>query len=182
VKRRSSIDRDIEQIMLDMLERIVKHEETNHGNALSLLENFVTEQTPSTDVGLHTTTNNTTNSHHHHHHHHHQMFDSHAASVDNDDESLPILIEHDQSLDTNISIKAHESPLLSLEKMLSHPTTTTTMTTTTTTTTIESLSSGTIDHVGIRSTLVNQTAMTMKKKKFDKYRLFAEKMLRSTLS
>ena len=49
------------------------------------------------------------------------------------------------------------------------------------TTTIQSLSS-TVNDNGTMSNLSNNSIMTIKKKKFDKYRLFAEKMLRSTLS
>jgi hypothetical protein len=70
----------------------------------------------------------------------------------------------------HISSKSNESPLVSLEKMLSYPTAT-----------IQSLSS-TINDNGTMTNLSNNSIMTIKKKKFDKYRLFAEKMLRSTLS
>jgi hypothetical protein len=64
----------------------------------------------------------------------------------------------DEKLSSSNQTKSNESPLASLEKMLAYPSTT-----------IQSSSLSSIDN-------------GLKKKKFDKYRLFAEKMLRSTLS
>ena len=49
------------------------------------------------------------------------------------------------------------------------------------TTTIEPLPSA-INNNGTMSNLPTNSIMTIKKKKIDKYRLFAEKMLRSTFS
>ena len=158
-KSRLSIDKEIEQILLDLLDRIVKKEEeelkapTTTGNALSLLQNFVIKQTPTSN--RHSDLNN-----------------------NYDDENTNIIPEnfsssniyHTEQLSNNLSLKSNESPLVSLEKMLSYPTTT-----------IQALSS-TINDNGTMTNLSNNSIMTIKKKKFDKYRLFAEKMLRSTLS
>ena len=62
--------------------------------------------------------------------------------------------ENSNNLSTQNSNKSNESPLVSLEKMLAYSTT-------------------------IQQPLVHHG---IKKKQFDKYRLFAEKMLRSTFS
>jgi len=64
----------------------------------------------------------------------------------------------DEKLSSSIQTKSNESPLASLEKMLAYPSTT------------------------IQSSSLLNNDNGLKKKKFDKYRLFAEKMLRSTLS
>ncbi len=126
---------------MDLLDRVVKKDEESkiiNANALSLLQNFVTKQTPST-LNRHSDLNN-----------------------NYEDEN--------SNLSNEKSLTLNENPLVSLEKMLSYPTTT-----------IQSLSS-TINDNGTMSNLSNNSIMTIKKKKFDKYRLFAEKMLRSTLS
>ncbi len=64
----------------------------------------------------------------------------------------------DEKLSSSNQTKSNESPLASLEKMLAYPSTT------------------------IQSSSLLSNDNGLKKKKFDKYRLFAEKMLRSTLS
>jgi hypothetical protein len=141
---------------MDLLDRIIKKEEesktttTTNGNALSLLQNFVTKQTPTTN--RHSDLNNN--------------YDDENTNLSNE-KSLSLNVYQPE----HISLKSNnENPLVSLEKMLSYPTTT-----------IQSLSS-TINDNGTMSNLSNNSIMTIKKKKFDKYRLFAEKMLRSTLS
>ncbi|CAF4380035.1 unnamed protein product, partial [Rotaria sordida] len=57
-KSRSSIDKDVEQVTLDLIDRVVKNDEeskefttktTTNANALSLLQNFVIKQTPTTN-------------------------------------------------------------------------------------------------------------------------------------
>jgi hypothetical protein len=153
IKSRSPIDKDIEQVIQDLLDRVIKKEDeskTTTGNALSLLQNFVTKQTPTTN--RHSDLNN-----------------------NNYDDNENTNLSHETTLNSyhqeDISaLKSNENPLVSLEKMLSYPTET-----------IQSLSS-TINDNGTMSNLSNNSIMTIKKKKFDKYRLFAEKMLRSTLS
>ncbi|UJR30747.1 hypothetical protein I4U23_018267 [Adineta vaga] len=156
-KSRSTTDKDIELVVSDLLDRIVKNEEeltTITANALSLLQNFVTKQTPST--GRHSDLNNN--------------YDDENSSHSSYEKSFPSTVYHHEQISNNQSVKSNESPLVSLEKMLSYPPTT-----------IQSLSS-TINDNGTMSNLSNNSIMTIKKKKFDKYRLFAEKMLRSTLS
>ena len=124
-KYQSSIDRDVERVLNDLLDRIVTKDESTNGNALSLLQNFVIQQTPST--------NNLQ-----------QELDFNNNFDD----------ENSNNLSTQNSNKSNESPLVSLEKMLAYSTT-------------------------IQQPLVHHG---IKKKQFDKYRLFAEKMLRSTFS
>lgn len=131
-KCHSPIDKEIERITSDLLDRIVsKDEEKTASNALSLLQNFVIKQTPSTILL------NQSNK---------QMDLNNNCDDENSNQSEKI-------------IKSNESPLASLEKMLAYPSSTTT----------NQSSSLTLNEHGL------------KKKKFDKYRLFAEKMLRSTL-
>jgi hypothetical protein len=145
---RSPIDKEVERVTSDLLDRIVLKDETTAGNALSLLQNFVIKQTPST------TLLNTLNQH--------IQIDLNNNCDDDDDDD-----ENSNQSMTNLSEekltslntpKSNESPLASLEKMLAYSTTPT-----------ESSSLSTNDN-------------GRKKKKFDKYRLFAEKMLRSPLS
>ena len=64
----------------------------------------------------------------------------------------------DDNISSSNQTKSNESPLASLERMLAYPPTT------------------------IESPTLSINDNGLKKKKFDKYRLFAEKMLRSTLS
>jgi cobalamin biosynthesis protein CobT len=110
---------------------------------LSLLQNFVIKQTPSTTL-LNT-------------------LDRHAQidlnnNCDDENSNQSMTNSSDEKSQSLNRTKSNESPLASLEKMLAYPKTTTTTT--------ESFTHNT----------------GPKKKKFDKYRLFAEKMLRSTLS
>ncbi len=152
IKSRSIIDKEVEEVVLDLLGRVIKIEEeckSTTGNALSLLQNFVTKQTPTSN--RHSDLNNN--------------YDDENSNLSNEKS-----LYHHEHLTNNFTIKSNENPLVSLEKMLSYPTTT-----------IQSLSS-TINDNGTMSNLSNNSIMTIKKKKFDKYRLFAEKMLRSTLS
>jgi hypothetical protein len=142
---------------LDLLDRIVKKDEeskTTIGNALSLLQNFVIKQTPI--INRQSDLNNN--------------YDDNENKNLSNEKSLSLNLYHYEDIPNNLSIKSNENPLVSLEKMLSYPTTT-----------IQSLSS-TINDNGTMSNLSNNSIMTIKKKQFDKYRLFAEKMLRSTLS
>lgn len=120
---------------------------------MSLLQNFVIKQTPTTNRQSDLNNN----------------YDDENTNISNE-KTLPSTIYHHEKVSNNLSLKSNESPLVSLEKMLSYPTTT-----------IQSLSS-TINDNGTMSNLSSNSIMTIKKKKFDKYRLFAEKMLRSTLS
>ncbi|CAF4558106.1 unnamed protein product, partial [Rotaria socialis] len=168
-KSRLLIDKEIEQVILDLIDRVVqKYEEskestttttttttsTTSANALSLLQNFVIKQTPSSNRQSDLNNN----------------YDDENTNLSHSEKSLSANLYHHEKLSNNISLKSNESPLVSLEKMLSYPTTT-----------IQSLSS-TINDNGTMPNLSNNSIMTIKKKKFDKYRLFAEKMLRSTLS
>ncbi|CAF5108644.1 unnamed protein product, partial [Rotaria magnacalcarata] len=165
-KSRSLIDKEIEQVILDLVDRVVqKYEEskesttttttsTTSANALSLLQNFVITQTPSSNRQSDLNNN----------------YDDENTNLSHSEKSLSANLYHHEKLSNNMSLKSSESPLVSLEKMLSYPTTT-----------IQSLSS-TINDNGTMPNLSNNSIMTIKKKKFDKYRLFAEKMLRSTLS
>ncbi len=142
---------------MDLLDRVVKKDEESkiiNANALSLLQNFVTKQTPST-LNRHSDLNNN--------------YEDENSNLSNE-KSLTLNVYNHEHITNNLSLKSNENPLVSLEKMLSYPTTT-----------IQSLSS-TINDNGTMSNLSNNSIMTIKKKKFDKYRLFAEKMLRSTLS
>ena len=169
-KVRPSIDREVEQVLGDLLERLVKLEEgnptssaaTTAGNALSLLQNFVIKQTPSSTPSQSRQCDMNNN-------------------YDDDDENTSeyatkIALERNsaahvhqrKSIMTKCSKKSDENPLESLEKMLSYPT--------------EALSSAVDEDHRSKSTHASQSFVTMKKKKFDKYRLFAEKMLKSTLS
>jgi hypothetical protein len=141
------MDKQIEQVVFDLLDKVVKKSEET-SNALSLLQNFVIKQTPIT-------TNRQTD-------------------LNNDEENINQNPTNEKSSNVyqqqNSNMKSDENPLVSLEKMLSYPTTT-----------IQSLSITKNDN-GTMSNLSTNSIMTIKKKKFDKYRLFAEKMLRSTLS
>ena len=168
-KVRPSIDREVEQVLGDLLECIVKLEEGNQdasagttGNALSLLQNFVIKQTPSS------TPSQTRQC---------DMNNNYDDDEENTSESTPkIALERNsvahvhqrRSIMTKCSKKSDENPLESLEKMLSYPT--------------EPLSSAVDEDHRSKSTHASHAFVTMKKKKFDKYRLFAEKMLKSTLS
>ncbi|CAF1055714.1 unnamed protein product [Adineta ricciae] len=159
IKAHSAVDKDVESVLMDLLERIVKNEddsqETTAGvNPLSLLQSFVTKQTSSTD--RHSDLNNN--------------YEDENSDHSSHEKSFPSTVYHHEQISNNLSSKSNESPLVSLEKMLSYPTTT-----------IQSLSS-TITDNGTALNPSNNSIMTIKKKKFDKYRLFAEKMLRSTLS
>lgn len=128
-----------------------------------MLQNFVIKQTPTTTTTTTTTpiTNRQSDLN--------NNYDDENTNLSHD-KSLLSTLYHPEKLSNNLSLKSNESPLVSLEKMLSYPTTT-----------IQSLSSNINDN-GTMSNLSNNSIMTIKKKKFDKYRLFAEKMLRSTLS
>ena len=161
VKSRLSIEKEVEQILFDILDHIVKNDEKSqeferiNANAISLLQNFVTKQTPTSIQ--YSDLNNNTN-------------DDHENKNVSYEEFSSFNIRQHESISNNLSLKSNESPLVSLEKMLSYPTAS-----------IQS-SSSTINNNGTMSNLSNNSIMTIKKKKFDKYRLFAEKMLRSTLS
>ena len=154
-KSRCSVDEEIERLISDLLDRIVAQEKsitttTNSSNALSLLQNFVIKQIPSTtfsDTFNRTIPIDLNNN----------CDDDDDDDDNNDDEESNQSTIHstDEKLSTSNS---NESPLVSLQKMLAYPS--------------SSLESS--------STLINDHRI--KKKKFDKYRLFAEKMLRSTLS
>lgn len=145
---------------MDLVDRVVKNEEESKvttANALSLLQNFVTKQTPTTSINRNSDLNN-------------NNCDDENTNLSTE-KSLTLNIYQPEQHSINHSVKSNnENPLVSLEKMLSYPTTT-----------IQSLSS-TINDNGTMSNLSTNSIMTIKKKKFDKYRLFAEKMLRSTLS
>ncbi|UJR15851.1 hypothetical protein I4U23_002777 [Adineta vaga] len=145
-KSQSSIDRDVERLTSDLVDRIVSAQEsitpsttTKSGNALSLLQNFVIQQTPST------------------------KFLNQSTPVDlnnncDDENSNQSIANSSVSNETN----SNENPLASLEKMLAYSANS-----------IELPSSSSSSSINDHET---------KKRKFDKYRLFAEKMLRSTLS
>jgi hypothetical protein len=144
-KSRSPIDKEVERVTSDLLDRVVPpKDETTNGNALSLLQNFVIKQTPST-----TTLLNSLNRHA-------QIDLNNNCDDENSNQSMTNL--SDEKSPSSNQTKSNESPLASLEKMLAYPTTT----------------------IEIPSLSINDNGP--KKKKFDKYRLFAEKMLRSTFS
>ena len=127
-KSRSPVDKEIEGLTAELLDRIssIVEAKENPSNALSLLQSFVRKQSPPSQ--------------------------SHAdASINDENSNLS-----DTSSSDSSSVQSNESPLASLEKMLAHPS-------------------------PLEASLPDQ-AGPPKKKKFDKYRLFAEKMLRSTLS
>lgn len=154
-KRRSSIEKDVEQVVQDLVDQIVKQDETINTNALSLLQNFVIEKTPTTKLA--------------------DLNNNHFSTDDDDDEDE----DEDENIDeensteqiaTKTTGKSAENPLVSLEKMLAYPSSA-----------MESLSSTMIGQ-SFRSSCSTSSSINVKKKKFDKYRLFAEKMLRSTLS
>ena len=138
---------------MDLVDRIVSNEETTttttaatttaSNNALSLLQNFVTTQTPSTTLSNSLNRNT-------------QIDLNNNCDDENSNQSTTNL--SDEKLSSSNQTKSNESPLASLEKMLAYPSTT------------------------IQSTSLSNKDNGLKKKKFDKYRLFAEKMLRSTLS
>lgn len=137
-----------------MIKKEEEESKVTSSNALSLLQSFVTKQTPNSHRP-----SDLNNNH----------YDDENTNISSEKCPTTNLYHHEQ-IAINGSIKSNENPLVSLEKMLSYPTTT-----------IQSLSS-TINDNGTMSNLSNNSLVTMKKKKFDKYRLFAEKMLRSTLS
>jgi hypothetical protein len=141
-----TIDKEVERVTSDLLDRIIPKEETS-GNALSLLQNFVIQQTPTTTLLNQQTQIDLNNN---------------CDDDENSSDQSMTNISDEKSSSSNFNqlqpTKSNESPLASLEKMLAYPTTTN-----------ESPPSSINDH-------------GTKKKKFDKYRLFAEKMLRSTLS
>ncbi|CAF2401813.1 unnamed protein product [Rotaria sp. Silwood2] len=140
-KSRSPIDKEIERVTSDLLDRIVpKDEIITGGNALSLLQNFVIKQTPLlNNLNQHTQIDLNNNC---------DDENSKQSMTSLSDEKLPLLNQ----------TKSNENPLASLEKMLAYSTNT-----------MDSSSTPIIN-------------CGPKKKKFDKYRLFAEKMIRSTLS
>jgi len=142
-KSRSPIDKEVERVTSELLDRIASKDETTTTNALSLLQNFVVKQTPST------TLLNTLNRHI-------QIDLNNNCDDENSNQSMTNV--SDEKVPLSNQTKSNESPLASLEKMLAYPTTTN-----------DSSSLSINDH-------------RPKKKKFDKYRLFAEKMLRSTFS
>ncbi len=110
---------------------------------MSLLQNFVIKQTPST------TLLNTLNRHI-------QIDLNNNCDDENSNRSMTNV--SDEKLPSSNQTKSNESPLASLEKMLAYPTNTK------------------------ESSSLSINDNRPKKKKFDKYRLFAEKMLRSTFS
>jgi len=142
-KSRSPIDKEVERVTSELLDRIVSKDETTTTNALSLLQNFVIKQTPST------TLLNTLNRHI-------QIDLNNNCDDENSNRSMTNV--SDEKLPSSNQTKSNESPLASLEKMLAYPTTTN------------------------ESSSLSINDNRPKKKKFDKYRLFAEKMLRSTFS
>ncbi|CAF1548757.1 unnamed protein product [Rotaria magnacalcarata] len=138
-KSRSPIvDDEVTRLTSDLLDCVASKDETVAGNALSLLQNFVIEQTPLTKL-LNTKIDWNNN------------FD--------DENNKPTVIN---SLDKKSSLlnqtESNEDPLASLEKMLTYST------------------------IAIQSNSPSIHDNGSKKKRFDKYRLFAEKMIRSTLS
>lgn len=137
-----SIDEEVERVTSDLLDRIVSNEKSTNpsSNALSLLQNFVIKQIPSSTLSDNF--------------HRNIQIDLNNNCDDDDDTSNSSTINSTDEKPTN----PNESPLVSLQKMLSYPST----------------------NIESSSTLINEHRL--KKKKFDKYRLFAEKMLRSTLS
>lgn len=148
----SPIDKEIERLALELVDRVCCSIDESNGNALSLLQSFVRKQTPVQEQMsiLQSTTNETIND------------ENSNQSLSNFSETGSISSSSSHSSSSHHhpsrqSIKSSESPLASLEKMLAYPTST-----------IE--------------TTTNPLEQGTKKKKFDKYRLFAEKMLRSTLS
>lgn len=144
-KSRSPIDKEVEVLTADLLDRISSMVEAkeNPGNALSLLQSFVRKQTPTSS-----------------------SLSQVDASINDENSNLSEISASSSSSSSSSSlhlpscqsIKSNESPLASLEKMLAYPSPTDSST----------------------PSITDQG--TKKKKKFDKYRLFAEKMLRSTLS
>lgn len=138
LNNRCSIDEEVERVTLDLLDRIVSTEKSS--NALSLLQNFVIKQIPSSTLSDNLNRN--------------IQIDLNNNCDDDDEMSNPSTINSTDEKQTN----PNESPLVSLQKMLSYPST----------------------NIESSSTLINEHRLN--KKKFDKYRLFAEKMLRSTLS
>ena len=152
-KSRSPIDKEVERLTLDLLDRITPKDEPTEtkastGSALSLLQSFVGKQTPPGTLSTHVSQ--------------HSQIDLNNNCDDDTSNQSATNTSDETSTSSSSSIrpnKSLESPLASLEKMLAYPATA-----------LESTAS------------VNGEPGTTKKKKFDKYRLFAEKMLRSTLS
>ncbi|CAF0810495.1 unnamed protein product [Rotaria sordida] len=137
-KFRSSIDKEVERVTSDLLDRIVPKDEITTSNALSLLQNFVIKQTPlSNSLNQHT-----------------QMDLNNNYDDENSKHSMTSL--SDEKLSSLNQTQSNENPLASLEKMLAYST----------------------NIIDTSSTSINDNEP--KKKKFDKYRLFAEKMIRST--
>ncbi|CAF1132032.1 unnamed protein product [Adineta ricciae] len=142
-KSRSSIDREVERLTSDLVDRIAAADElpssssssSSTGNALSLLQNFVIKQTPSIATFSPRTRTDLNNN----------------CDDENSNQSIA-----NSSVSNEINVK--EDPLASLEKMLAYST----------------------NSIELPSSSINNNGT--KKRKFDKYRLFAEKMLRSTLS
>ncbi|CAF3410092.1 unnamed protein product [Rotaria sp. Silwood1] len=139
-KSRSPIDKEVERVTSDLLDRIVPKDEITTGDALSLLQHFVIKQTPLS---------NSLNQH--------IPIDLNNNCDDENSKQNIINLSDEKSLLLN-QTESNENPLASLEKMLTY-------------------STNTID---LSSTSVHDSGP--KKKKFEKYRLFAEKMIRSTLS
>ena len=152
-KSRSPIDKEVERLTLDLLDRITPRDEPTAGSALSLLQSFVGQQTPpgtlSTHVSQHSQIDLNNNC---------DDDTSNQSATNTSDEASSSPSSSSSILPPGQPNKSLESPLASLEKMLASPATA-----------IESAASVNGEH-------------GTKKKKFDKYRLFAEKMLRSTLS
>lgn len=156
-KSHCSIDEEVERLTSDLLDEIVAKEKStsnnNSSNPLSLLQNFVIEQIPSNTFSADTFNR-------------HIPIDLNNNCDDNndDEESNPSTIHStDEKLSTieqttTTTTNSNESPLVSLQKMLAYPSS------------------------NMESSLPLMNDHRIKKKKFDKYRLFAEKMLRSTLS
>lgn len=140
MKIRTAVEQEVEQVLNDLIDRLGKEEQTSSGSALSLLENFVIEQSPSSSMVQPDLNNN--------------HFDR--------DETNENLNERNSPKEPNTN------PLESLEKMLFYPLTTV------------NCSSSNVHE--LRTSPINHSNVNTKKKKFDKYRLFAEKMLRSTFS
>ncbi|CAF4991881.1 unnamed protein product, partial [Rotaria socialis] len=138
-KSRSPIvDEEVARLTSDLLDCVVSKTETAAGNALSLLQNFVIEQTPLTKL-LNTKTDWNNN-------------------FDDENNKLTVINSSDEKSPLLNQTESNEDPLASLEKMLTYST------------------------IAIQSNSPSIHDNGSKKKRFDKYRLFAEKMIRSTLS
>ncbi|CAF0757228.1 unnamed protein product [Didymodactylos carnosus] len=227
-EKQVSIDKDIEKVAYELVENVIlpKVEQQENkkltGNALTLLQNFVTKQT----VDDKTQNNNDSSSSKRFKAKRVQQSNLKVSallaleqlthnSIENFQQQLPIkqildnkttlaFKEYDDSLDERtltisllspslssssssnssnssiVSKNENESPLASLEKMVSCPETTSFRTGTITTTNTTAIVHNQLETTEIVSSSQIPIKLKTIPKKFEKYRMFAQKMLRSS--